>query len=214
MATWNNPNPFANPLNSLSMNGRRSGLTFRPGKHSELTVPDTSMPNFKSASELTVPNQDIGPGVQAGGCGFVNDRIFVMSDGSAVDFKTGRIVMRNRNVPEGHWNDPRSTARSFVAQDVIGSWNASDGPSMAEMVSCPEKFAGIACPDGSIETGMTKEDIAYWLRAEEEAEKLRDAMTDEQKSMLSAFEAHFPKSRLIEESKRLEPHNLKKEIKK
>ena len=42
----------------------------------------------------------------------------------------------------------------------------------------------------------------YWAKAAEEARKLEDQMTPEQKFHLQAFEAHFPKSRLINESKK------------
>jgi lipopolysaccharide biosynthesis regulator YciM len=49
---------------------------------------------------------------------------------------------------------------------------------------------------------MDPKSAAYWLKAREEAEKLVASMTDEQKAMVAQFEAHFPKSRLIEESKK------------
>lgn len=43
----------------------------------------------------------------------------------------------------------------------------------------------------------------YWLRAQEESEKMMSSMTDEQKKMIADFENHFPKSRLIEECKKM-----------
>jgi len=42
----------------------------------------------------------------------------------------------------------------------------------------------------------------YWEKAAEEAKKLENNMTPEQKLHLRAFEMHFPKSRLIDESKK------------
>lgn len=57
-------------------------------------------------------------------------------------------------------------------------------------------------PNGSLMVGepIDPKSAAYWLKASEEAEKLIDNMTDEQKKLISDFESHFPKSRLIEES--------------
>ena len=42
----------------------------------------------------------------------------------------------------------------------------------------------------------------YWEKAAQEAKRLESEMTPEQKLYLRAFEAHFPASRLIEESKK------------
>ena len=42
----------------------------------------------------------------------------------------------------------------------------------------------------------------YWEKAAQEAKRLESEMTPEQKLYLKAFEAHFLKSRLIEESKK------------
>lgn len=52
---------------------------------------------------------------------------------------------------------------------------------------------------------MDPKSAVYWLKAQEETEKLVASMTDEQKAMVAQFEAHFPKSRLIEESKMVSP---------
>lgn len=46
-------------------------------------------------------------------------------------------------------------------------------------------------------------DLEYWIKAEEETEKLRSEMTDEQRQMIDDFEKHFPKSKLIDESKKM-----------
>lgn len=48
----------------------------------------------------------------------------------------------------------------------------------------------------------------YWLQAEEEAEKLQTEMSDEQKKMLADFEKHFPRSKLVEESKKAQDGNM------
>lgn len=40
----------------------------------------------------------------------------------------------------------------------------------------------------------------YWLKAEQEADKLRSQMTPEQLKMIDDFEKHFPPSKLIEEA--------------
>lgn len=42
----------------------------------------------------------------------------------------------------------------------------------------------------------------YWLKAQEESEKMMSSMSDEQKKMISDFEKHFPKPKLIEECKK------------
>lgn len=42
----------------------------------------------------------------------------------------------------------------------------------------------------------------YWEIAVREARKLENSMTQEQKLYLQAFEAHFPASRLVDESKK------------
>lgn len=49
------------------------------------------------------------------------------------------------------------------------------------------------------DTNIDEYSKAYWAKAAEEARKLEASMTPEQKFYLRAFEAHFPKSRLVEE---------------
>ena len=73
---------------------------------------------------------------------------------------------------------------------------------MDELISNMERWKGTARPDGALEEPMDPASAAYWLKAQEEAEKLKAAMTDEQKAAIAAFEAHFPRSRLIEESRK------------
>jgi hypothetical protein len=80
-------------------------------------------------------------------------------------------------------------------------WNSS-GPSLDELINNTDRWIGTATPDGGFISQMDSRSAAYWLKANEEAAKLKDAMTDEQKALIAAFERHFPKSRLIEESMR------------
>ena len=75
-------------------------------------------------------------------------------------------------------------------------------PTMDELITNMDYWKGTARPDGALEELMDPASAAYWLRAQEEAEKLKASMTDEQKAAIAAFEAHFPRSRLIEESRK------------
>lgn len=83
---------------------------------------------------------------------------------------------------------------------VVRSWNSSTGPTIGEMASHVEKYVGAA--HGGYVEQMDSKSAAYWLKAREETEKLVSSMTDEQKALVARFEAHFPKSRLVEESKK------------
>lgn len=47
---------------------------------------------------------------------------------------------------------------------------------------------------------LNPNELEYWIKAKEETEKMIDNMTDDQKKLIADFEAHFPKSRLIEEN--------------
>ena len=69
-----------------------------------------------------------------------------------------------------------------------------------ELINNTDKWIGTATPTGGFVQHIDSKSAAYWLKANEEAAKLKDAMTDEQKALIAAFEQHFPKSRLIEES--------------
>ena len=51
-------------------------------------------------------------------------------------------------------------------------------------------------------TGNYQQVLYQIKKFEEEAEAMKSSMTDAQKAMIADFEKHFPKSRLIEESKK------------
>lgn len=81
MPTWNNPNPFANPLNSgrFSNSGGitagQKGINRRCLEVPNQDVPFNGSPEwhdmFNKQRELTVPNQNIPPGDQTSRIGFI-----------------------------------------------------------------------------------------------------------------------------------------------
>ena len=139
---------------------------------------------------LTVP--DTAPDAMLGGsttsAGFVPGRpdLFVMHDGAVISFKTGRIVKH----PAAR---PCTISPSMPGQ---GEWGTT--PSIEQLM------AGIGVSSGKPveDTNIDEYSRRYWEIAAHEARKLENDMTQEQKLHLQAFEAHFPKSRLIEESKK------------
>lgn len=131
-----------------------------------------------------------------GNSGFLNDRLFRLQDGTVMDWKTGRVV-RPSYRPDSREISPEDAG--FENSRVWG--RNSDGPSLDELIAHTDRYVGTAAPGGFIEP-MDPRSAAYWLKAREEAEKLKANMTDEQKRLIAAFEAHFPVSRLIEESKK------------
>jgi len=69
-----------------------------------------------------------------------------------------------------------------------------------QLIRNVDSYYGTAQPDGSILEPIDAESARYWLKAREEAEKLKSSMTPEQIKAIEDFEKHFPKSKLIEES--------------
>ena len=141
-------------------------------------------------SGLTVP--DTAPDAMLGGsvtsAGFVPGRpdLFVMHDGAVISFKTGRIIRP-------------PTAKPDVISPTLpgqGEWGAT--PSIEQLMSGMGVSGGNTVEDPNIDEYSRK----YWEKAAQEAKRLESEMTPEQKLYLKAFEAHFPKSRLIEESKK------------
>lgn len=182
-----------------------------------LTVPNQDIPyngspewyEMQNRNNLTVPSQDVPAGDMMnnfGNSGFLNDRLFRLADGTVMDFKTGRIIPNFRNswIPEGCWNDPTA---ELNPEDTgfrnSNNWNSSDGPSLDELINNTDRWLGTAVPGDELLAPLDPKSAAYWLHAEEEAEKLKANMTDEQKATLAIFQAHFPKSKLIEESKKV-----------
>ena len=140
---------------------------------------------------LTVP--DIAPDAMLGGTvtstSFVPGRpdLFVMHDGAVISFKTGRIV---RSPTE----KPGVISPTLLGQ---GEWDAT--PSIEQLMSGTCISNGNTVEDLNIDEYSRK----YWEKAAQEAKRLESEMTPEQKLYLRAFEAHFPESRLIEESKKV-----------
>lgn len=162
---------------------------------------------YSAQNSLTVPNQDIPLGDQIGnGSGFVqgSDRLFRLADGTLLDFKSGRVLAEPKRC-DGYWGDPNRTITmdgSGVAPVVNG---ASRDIPMEKLISDMDRYVGTALPNGELAEPFEEIDprsAAYWLKAEEEAERMQAEMTDDQKRTLAVFMAHFPKSRLIEESKK------------
>lgn len=140
-------------------------------------------------SGFTVP--DTAPDAMLGGsatsAGFVPGRpdLFVMHDGAVISFKTGRIVKPSAA-------RPCTISPSMPGQ---GEWGAT--PSIEQLMAGIGVSPGKPAEDPNIDEYSRK----YWEIATHEAKKLESDMTPEQKFYLQAFETHFPKSRLIDESK-------------
>ena len=81
----------------------------------------------------------------------------------------------------------------------IGSWNDDTGPKLEDLIDRIDDYYGRMRHSDANQ--LDQNSIDYWLKAEEEAEAMKSSMTDAQKAMIADFEKHFPKSRLIEESK-------------
>lgn len=212
MATWNDPSPLANPFTTRShgnFNTRRAaaGGYIRRVGDKDLAVPNQDIPYNGSpewwamqyGNRLKVPNQDIPPGDQTpaapGRSGFISDRLFKLPDGAVVDYKTGRVFAAPRD-SSGY----RVIGPGDIGMEDRTQWDS--GPTLDELVNNVDKWVRTATPDGGLMPQMDPKSAAYWLMANEEAAKLKASMTDEQKALIAAFEAHFPKSRLVEESRK------------
>lgn len=211
MPTWNDPTPLANPFSqrvfgNFNINrASRDGYIRRCADPSRLEVPNQDIPPNGSeewyammrerSAGLEVPNQDIPLGDRAQGAGFLDDRHFRLADGSVIDFRTGRMA-----APPGRAKTAITAADAGFAEPP--RWGPGAGPTLDELIRDVDAWKGTAVPGCDRLEPIDPKSAAYWLKAEEEAEKLRSSMTDEQKAALAAFEAHFPKSRLIEEAKK------------
>lgn len=162
MATWNDPSPLANPFSkrvygnfNIDRANRGGYINHQRGAKS-LQVPNQDIPPNGSPewyamlkrNRLEVPNQDVPPGDAVGRCAcgrFLNDRLFALSDGTVLDYKTGRVV-RTKNAPccgKLRHELEYDTARS--------SWSSFSGPSIDEMVADMDRYVGTAVPGGYVE---------------------------------------------------------------
>lgn len=184
-----NPNPFANPFNT-----RFAGnYSLNPVKQ-QLPIINTK--------KLEVPNQDVPSGDQTGKQGFIgNSSIFRCHDGTIVDYKTGKILSTPDNPASQYWGN-----QNLEIRHSMQSWNDED-QSLDQLINKINDYydnRNIPIQQAIID----QKSAAYWLKAQEEAEKLKSQMSDEQKKMIDDFEKHFPKSKFIEESKK-NPNNSK-----
>ena len=198
-----NPNPLANPFNTRV--GKCSLNTSKNPKN--LQVPNQDVPLYGSPEweqrygnaqrQLTVPNQDIPLGDQLKGNGFLrnSDRLFRLADGTLVDFKTRKVIYSPNSEKSQYHGNPN--ARISMS---IGSWNDGTGPKLEDLIDRIDDYYGRVHHNDANQ--LDQDSIDYWLKAEEEAEAMKSSMTDAQKAMIADFEKHFPKSRLIEESKK------------
>lgn len=209
-----NPNPLANPFNTLL--GKCSISTCKNPK--DLQVPNQDVPLYgtpewemrygNSQKRLEVPNQDIPFGDQLRGNGFIgnSDRLFRLADGTLLDFKTRKVISQPTASNSQYWGNP--------SQDIdysdYGMWNDSCEPKLEDLINRIDDYYGRTAPN--IDCNLDQKSIDYWIRAEEEADALRSSMTDAQKEMIADFEHHFPKSRLIEESKKASKIFLKRNV--
>lgn len=200
--TASNPNPLANPLNdrpfgNVNFGKMAAGFYINRGaggNPKNLTLPESKPVDFNALAEkqsgLTVPNQDVPLGDQLRGNGFLNDNVMRLSDGSVVDFKN-RKVFEVPSVP-GYWGNPNASIGHGYVDGM--SWNGNERKA-----------------DGQSQIVDDAKSAEYWRNAEIESEKLKTEMTDAQKAEIAEFESHFPKSRLIDESKNIQKQNLTKE---
>lgn len=190
--TFDNPHPLANPLTKHRYAFTKPAVT-RTADSKSLTVPQPKPydPQY-DPKNLTVPNSDIpyhnGPVVQSG---FIdNTSLFMLMDGSIVDFKTGKIVLdpNKKFKAAGYWNDPASKIAQYGAQ-----WGKTESI---------ESLMSHIGDDGRVEDpNMSPESIAYWKRAKAEAAKLEQNLTDEQKQLLDDLNSGkmFPLTKLVDE---------------
>lgn len=149
---------------------------------------------------MTVPNQDVPAGPVAGEHGFLpGTSFFKCLDGTVIDFKTGKILHKQRCSDSAYWGDPDKV---MTPPQDIGKCHSANRHELDDIVDAVAhgempNFANDV--DGDMIDPASAE---YWLRAQEESEKMMSSMTDEQKQMIADFEKHFPKSKLIEECKK------------
>lgn len=208
------PHPLANPFNtrlggsniSLNplINRNASANNVNP---KDLQVPNQDVPlygtpewnqKYGKVNDLQVPNQDVPLGDQSGKQGFIrNSSIFRCHDGTIVDFRSRKVIYTPDDPNSQYWGNPNST----ISRGTEKSWNDEIGPTIDQMINNIDQYYGRNSEQNQI-VDIDPESVKYWIQAQEEAEKLKSQMTDYQKQMIAQFESHFPKSRLIEESKK------------
>lgn len=197
-------NPLANPFNTRC---GKSGITLSKSPK-DLQVPNQDVPLFGTPEwemrygnlqkRLEVPNQDIPLGDQLKGNGFIgnSDRLFRLADGTILDFKTRKVISQPSANNSQYW---KNTGEDIDCSDY-GMWNDACEPTLEDLISRIDDYYGRSSLNNDDNLDQTS--IDYWIRAEEEADVLKSTMTDAQKQMIANFEHHFPKSRLIEESRK------------
>ena len=218
------PHPLANPFNTrlgpsnYSLNPCKNADATRQfhtagGNPRNLQVPnqEPTYDQVQSAEQaqlqrksLQVPNQDIPLGDNLGRRGFLkkNSSLFRCLDGTVLDFKTGKVIHSPNDPSLEYWGNPDATVSK---ESSIGTWN--DEETVDSLIANIDQYYGRATP-GSNGMQVDSKSAKYWLQAEEEAEKLQTEMSDEQKKMLADFEKHFPRSKLVEESKKAQDGNM------
>lgn len=202
-----NPHPLANPLNqsrfkNFAYGQVQSNSHFSINKTSnpkDLTVPEAKsfyeiMARQHQASQLTVPNSDIpyynGPIPASGFLG--QSLLFKLSDGSVIDIKKCKIVFdpNKKWLAQGYWNDPNSSIEK-----------PNDGKEWHDSQTIESMLANVGKPQPVDDPNLSPESIAYWKKANEESKKLKQNLTDEQKTLLDDLHSGklFPLSKLIDE---------------
>lgn len=139
----------------------------------QLTVPDTA--------QDTTFNQSIQSS------GFVPGRpdLFIMHDGSIISFKTGQVIRKQQNIS------------NIIRPIQTGQSEWGNTPSIEQLINNINNDQINLNNDPNIDEYSKQ----YWEKAANEARKLESEMTPEQIFYLKQFEAHFPKSKMIDESK-------------
>lgn len=212
------PHPLANPFNTrlgpanYSLNQLKGVQQHAGVNKSSLEVPNQDVPMFgtpeweqrygqANQQELTVPNQDIPAGPVAGEHGFLpGTSFFKCLDGTVIDFKTGKILRKQNHIDNACWGDPDKVIRPPQDIERCHSSDKHELDSIVDAVAHGKMPNFVNDGDDDMIDPASAE---YWLRAQEESEKMMASMTDEQKKMIADFEKHFPKSRLIEECKKM-----------
>ena len=173
----------------------QGGYISYTGKNAKyLQVPNQDQPmygtpeydkKYAKLRELTVP--DTAPDTSLNGSimssGFIPGRpdLFIMHDGSIISFKTGKIIKKSLN-------------KSNIIQNIPGQSEWDNTPSIEQLMQNMNNNQQFDY-DPNIDAYSRQ----YWQKAVEETKKLESTLTQEQKDSLKAFEAHFPKTKFINE---------------
>jgi len=137
-------------------------------------------------NSLQVPHQNQIPMGMENDITFLQkDRFLRLSDGTVMDLEKRRVFREGNSLENGSWGS--RTIR----------W---DGPDEKPEWGNPMDWS--PRESGSSFGGLSKDDIEYAKISKIMDQKIRDEMSDEQKSLLANLDDILGKCKLVEESKR------------